>query len=381
MTKTRHIVKSFKHQQGGHCESTTMRDLIAHLGLPITEELIFGLDSTFGFVFLDNSGSGNPDTDFDFGIPLFIGGKQGTINENSLACRILGLNIKMETFSSSDLAWESSKALLDQDIPLGLQVDLGYLPYFEWDEDMHFGGHYITLVGYDEEKEVALVCDTEYDEIKEINFDQLKKARSSKFGGRFMQPHNKQVVISSRPDGKKPPFSRAVKLALQQVSRQFLAPSMNYHGIPAMVLFAESIPKWKDTLSGKIKAPYTDKIVPAATTTLEMMHGLIEEWGTGGSIFRNLYTGFLQELCNHPEINEGTQAWNEEELFYLQDAQESIFESSKLWGKFAALIKSGLDKDGKNCLETIDFKELERIIRQIIPLEESCFQGLSKIRL
>lgn len=75
-----------------------MKDLIVHEGIGITEPVVFGLDSTFGFTFLDNSQGETNDAWFDMEIPLVIGGKQGSITDESMVCRVLGLNITFETF-------------------------------------------------------------------------------------------------------------------------------------------------------------------------------------------------------------------------------------------------------------------------------------------
>ena len=70
---TRFVVKNFTHHPGRHCESTTMRNLIAHEGLFLTEEMIFGLDSSFGFIFMDNLGGSSSGDSFNMDFPIFIG--------------------------------------------------------------------------------------------------------------------------------------------------------------------------------------------------------------------------------------------------------------------------------------------------------------------
>ncbi len=376
--KTRHIIKDFFHKKGRHCESTTLRDLILHEGIEITEEMVFGLDCTFGFTFFDNSQTGDQ---FSREFPLFIGGKQGTITKESMVCRILGLNIGIETFSSPDAAWDSSRKWISQNIPLGLQVDLGFLSYFNWTEEIHFGGHYLPLIGYDEEKNLAFVCDTEFTDIQEVTIDELKKARSSKFGEHFLHPHNKQIQIVKRPDGKKPPFAKAVKLALQQVARQVLAPSTNYHGIPALRLFMDSIPTWPNVLKGTMNSPYSNKAISRSEFTLEMVYGLIEEMGTGGAIFRNLYTNFLKELLKHPELRKGTFAWNKEEVYHLEDAMENLSKSATNWAVFSNNIKNALKEGHEDCIRLLDLSELTNLISNIISLEEDCFKNLLQIKL
>ncbi|UCG02124.1 MAG: DUF4872 domain-containing protein [Candidatus Heimdallarchaeota archaeon] len=378
---TSHTIENFSHNKGSHCESTTLRNLIVHEGVEITENMVFGLDCTFGFTFFNNSQSDQTEDLFGREFPLFIGGKQGTVTDESMVCRILGLNISIETFTSANIAWEVSKKWITQNIPLGLQVDMGFLSYFDWPEEMHFGGHYVTLTGYDEVKDVAFIYDTEFDDVQEVPIEDLKKARSSKFGERLLHPHNKHVRIFKRSDGKKSPFARAIKLPLQQVARQVVAPSTNYHGIPALKSFMESIPTWPNILKGTMKTPYSNETISKAAFTLEMVYGLIEEMGTGGAIFRNLYSNYLKELLNHHDIREGIHAWKEEELFYLKDAMEKIAKSAALWTEFSSNIKKVLDQDEEECLQLLDLTGLAKLVEDIINLEESGFRKLLQIKL
>jgi len=69
-------------------------------------------------------------------IPFFLGGKQGTIEPNSLACRLLGITLRKQSFTNADKAWDESKSMIDQDIPLLLRVDIAYMPYEGFDEEM-----------------------------------------------------------------------------------------------------------------------------------------------------------------------------------------------------------------------------------------------------
>ena len=132
------MVNSFLHRVGYHCESSSMRDLFEFYEFPMSEPMAFGLDATMGFGFFDttNNVSFIPELD----IPFFLGGKQGTIEPNSLGCRLLGIALRKQSFTSADKAWEESKKLIDQDIPLILQIDLGYLPYFEEEGEIHHLG-------------------------------------------------------------------------------------------------------------------------------------------------------------------------------------------------------------------------------------------------
>ncbi len=145
------LVAPFNHATGQHCESATLRDLLEHAGVPLSEAMVFGLDATLGFAYFDKVGGS---ATFNFmDVPLFFGGKSGSITAESMACKILGCTIAMQEFKSADDAWESSRALLSNGTALGVQVDMFYLPYFT--EKFHFGGHVVSLAGFDDERDVA----------------------------------------------------------------------------------------------------------------------------------------------------------------------------------------------------------------------------------
>ncbi|MFW9821314.1 MAG: BtrH N-terminal domain-containing protein [Candidatus Thorarchaeota archaeon] len=374
----KYLVNNFIHRVGLHCESSSMRDLFEYHGFPMSEAMAFGLDATMGFGFFDttNSVSFIPESD----VPFFLGGKQGTIEPNSLACRLLGINLRKQSFSSADKAWEESKKLINQDIPLILQIDLGYLPYFEEAGELHFGGHAITLAGYDEEEGIAYVGDTEYDGFQEVAIEKLKEGRSSDFGPKFMHPNNSQYSMKRRLDGKHPPLAAGVKVAIQRVANNMLRPSVNNQGIAALKLFASSIPQWEDKLKGEAKDPQ-GKTTSRSRLMFELMHGYIETWGTGGASFRNLYKGFLEELLTHPELKKGPKAWTANEFKILEDCIPIIEDSAKNWTKLAEVLLNAANEHKNDCLNHVDLTELHNIAHEILLKEENLFKNLMKLKI
>ncbi|MFX1274716.1 MAG: DUF4872 domain-containing protein [Promethearchaeota archaeon] len=338
----------------------------------MSEAMAFGLDASMGFGYFDQSsmlkGIGSDDTK----TPFFLGGKQGTLDANSLACRLLGIKLRKQSFTNADKAWEESKKLIDQDTPLILRVDMYYLPYYEFsifEEGGHFGGHAITLAGYDEKKGMAYVGDTEFEEFQEFSIELLKKGRSSEEGDPYMYPKNTQFSMEPRPDGKRPPLAAAVKVAIQQVVNNMLRPSMNYAGIQGLKLFANSITSWGERLKG------------IARMTFELTHGYIETWGTGGASFRNLYKDFLEELLILKELKEGLRAWNSEDFNIIEDCIPIIRESAYNWTHFAQTLKNAADEHKDNCMENVDLSNLQGIALIIHKKEEELFKKLSKIKI
>lgn len=375
------MVESFSHKVGFHCESSAMRDLFEFYEFPMSEAMAFGLDATMGFGFFDKTNKLSTLDGVVNEIPFFVGGKQGTIEPNSLACRLLGIKLRKQSFSSADKAWQESKILLNNNIPLILKVDIGYLPFYEHEQEIHFGGHAITLGGYNEEKGVAYVGDTEFEGFQEVPIETLKEGRSSKEGDSFMFPENTQFSMERRPDGKHPPLAAGVKLAIQEVVNNMLRPSINNIGIQGLNLFANSISKWRETLKGSIKNPYSGKIISLARLMFELTHGYIETWGTGGSAFRKLYKEFLEELIEHPELKEGPRAWNKEEFKILEESLPLINNSALNWTLIADTLKNAADKYESECLNHVDFNELGNTALYILSNEKELFKNLSKIKL
>ncbi|MFW9942668.1 MAG: BtrH N-terminal domain-containing protein [Candidatus Thorarchaeota archaeon] len=376
----KHIIKDFVHRIGHHCESSSMRDLFEYYGFPMSEPMAFGLDATMGFGFFDTTlqTSFMPESD----IPFFLGGKQGTIEPNSLACRLLGITLRKQSFSTANKAWEESKRMLDQDIPLLLRVDIFYMPYEGFDEEMeeaHFGGHAVVLGGYDEEKGVAYIGDTEFEGFQEVPIEILKKARSSTYGPKFMRPDNTQFSMTRRADGKHPPLAAGVKLAIQKVVNNMLRPSMNTNGVQGLKQFAHSLLTWGEKLNKTITNSKGEEI-SLARLMFELTHGYIETWGTGGSSFRKLYKEFLEELLIHPELKEGPRPWNSEEFRILEESISLISDSAQNWTLIAETLKNASDEYKDDCINHVDFDELHGIVLHILSREEELFKKLLKIR-
>jgi hypothetical protein len=375
------LIKDFVHKIGFHCESSSMRDLFEYYGYPMSEAMAFGLDGTMGFGFFDTTGETSfiPNSD----VPFFIGGKQGTIEPNSLACRLLGITLRKQSFTSADKAWEESKILIDQDVPLLIRVDIAYMPYEDFDAELelaHFGGHAVTLGGYNTQKKIAYIGDTEFEGFQEVPMDVLKEARSSTHGPKFLHPKNTQFSMIPRPDGKHPPLAAGVKLAIQNVVNNMLRSSMNFNGIQGLKAFANSILRWREKLNKTILNSRNEHI-SLAHLMFELVYGYIETWGTGGGSFRRLYKDFLIELQKHSELREGPKAWNSDEFGILEEGIPLITDSAENWTLFAKILKNAADEYKDECLSHVNFGELHKIAHHILQKEEILFKKLSKLKI
>jgi hypothetical protein len=377
--KEKYIIEDFKHKVGVHCESSSLRDMFEFYGFPMTEAMVFALDGTLGFGFFDGMSNFRGDNTTD--LPLFVGGKQDTINPNSLACRLLGITLRKQSFTSSQKAWEEVKKLIAQNIPVMLQVDLAYLDYMELKENIHFGGHFITLGGYDETKGIAYVGDTDFGGFQAVPLEKLNQARSSEYGPTFLQPKNAQYSMLPRPDGKHPPLTAGVKLAIQKAVNHMLRPSMSNNGLQGLKNFAGNILTWNESLNKNIKNPYNQKDYSLARLNFELIYGYIEKWGTGGALFRNLYRSFLEEIIENSSFMQGPNAWTKEEMQIIENCIPMINDSAQKWTEFAFTLKKAAENFKKDCLKMVDLSELSKKIDIIRIVEEKLFHSLLAIKI
>lgn len=265
------VVEGFVHLHGVHCESSAIRDVLEHQGLRLSEEMVFGLDCTFGFIYWKQKSK----------IPQFhVGGKIRKF-PNTLH-KLLGVNVERKTTSSQKKAWQLVKERIDKNIPVPIFADIYYLDYMNVPKEPwnHFGAHMIVLAGYDEEKSEAYVADTNFNGLQAISFTSLAEARNSKY--KPFPPKNTWFDISLPT--KTQPLSRAVKKALLETSQNMLNPPTRNFGIKGIRQLADDILNWPKVLDSK-----------QPRLTLFLAYIDIEEAGTGGGNFRRLYSRFLKE--------------------------------------------------------------------------------------
>jgi hypothetical protein len=332
----RKIVKSFVHQPGVHCESSAIRDALEYQGLKLSEEMVFGLDCTFGFIYWKQK-SAFP--------PFQIGGKIRKF-PNTLP-KFLGVNVERKTTSSQKKAWAAIKEKLDKDIPVPVFVDMYYLDYMNFPKKPwnHFGAHMIALAGYDEEKGEAYVADTNFSGLQATSLKSLADARNSKY--RPFPPRNTWFNISV--PAKTQSLSQAVKKALSETSEDMLNPPTRNFGVKGIRQLADDVLNWPKLLDAK-----------QLKLALFLTYIGMEEAGTGGGNFRRLYSRFLKEAG---ELNADIR---------LQEAGKKLDNCADVWSEIArSLLKAS---QVENAVEMIS-KTQEKIIR-CANIEERIFSSM-----
>ena len=299
------IVPDFKPFEGQHCETTATGSLLKHLGIDLSEPMLFGLGQGLGFIYWD--------------MPRlmtfpFLGGriKQDELTQN--LCRNLGLNLEGKETSSVKSAWKNVKEKIDQEIPVGIKLDCYHLDYFT--EKIHFAGHYVAMYGYDDT--YAYLVDTQQQEsIVKATLKNLELARNEKGP---MSSRNLSYSISK--SGAVPDLKEIIPAAIKRNATDFLNPPIKNVGYKGIEKTSQTIRNWFDRSSDK--------------SEYELAASLMENGGTGGALFRNLYRDFLRESLKHVPSQE------------LELGCEMYTQIAPMWNEVSTLIgKAGQSFDQK----------------------------------
>jgi hypothetical protein len=271
------LLPGFTHRPGVHCGSTALSDALRVRGLDITEAMAFGLGAGLGFFYLDSPVL-NP--------TRIILGRPWTLEET--ACDVLGAPVALRTEKDPVLAWSAVRDALDRGFAPVLSTDLRFLPY--WKTSSPFNGHRVVLAGHDEERGVALLADTEREELQEVPLADLERARASEG-----QPLGFTGRLWMEIDAPRGPvrWREVVADALRRQARQMLLPVDGFAGASGMERFAAEVPRWHELARDEADRAWCFRFA----------YQCIEKRGTGGGNFRLLYARFLEEAAlHHPGV-------------------------------------------------------------------------------
>jgi hypothetical protein len=311
-------VAGFRHVPGNHCGSTALRNLLVHHGVPISEELAFGLGAGADFFYLPFD---------DLSPSRFTNGRTGRLEERFL--EITGLPLRQRTSEDPGEAWAMAAATIDEGRPAILLTDLYYLDHYG--KSAHFPGHAVVLTGYDDDS--AYVSDTAFEEIQRTSLEGLKKARHEQhpffpLAGQMIDlPPGEAVSIDSLK-AKAPAAVGAAAKAMHE-------PQMGeFEGLPALQKFAAEVGEWPDAVADW-------------QWCARFNYQVIEKRGTGGGNFRAMYSRFLAEVGLGIEAEQAAAAsgaWSvlAEDLFAASEADEP---ESKLWDAVRGSAAAVLDAE------------------------------------
>jgi len=297
------IIEEFNPFVGQHCETTATGSLLKHIGIELSEPMLFGIGEGLGYIFWKMKTMDFP----------FIGGRIQPDALTQNAVNNLNLEIDTKETSSIKRAWQNVKINIDKEIPVGLKLDCFYLDYFK--NKIHFAGHYVAIYGYD--NEYAYLVDTQQQGGKvKTSLKSLALARNEKGP---MSSKNRSYTIQRT--GNSYDLEQAIRSAIRNNARDYLNPPIKNIGYKGILKTSAEIKKWFKTskdISGDFKA-----------TAM-----LMEKAGTGGALFRNLYRDFLKESADLLKSER------------LQEAHSDFAVISGLWSEVSLLFdKAGETKD------------------------------------
>jgi hypothetical protein len=273
----------FEHLPGGkNCMTSSLWKLLNHLGHTISEEMLVGIGSGLGFIYWKMKQMSTP----------FVGGMNGGRFPTILGLAVdrLGGEWKVLKSSSVKNAHKHLLATLEMDQPALVCADLGFLDYLSLGGDDHFGMHTILIYGIDEGKDEAHVSDRFATPLT-IPLTRLQKARASEY---HPFPARNKMMQVSMPD-ETVPLEEIIPFAIRENMDFMINPPISNMG-------AGGIMRWKKELR---KYP---KILPDNKTIMQALieHFVyIEVGGSGGSLFRRMYSKFLKEaskVMKDPEL-------------------------------------------------------------------------------
>ncbi|MEU9833594.1 BtrH N-terminal domain-containing protein [Streptosporangium sp. NPDC048047] len=325
------IVKGVEARDTHHCETTALGVLLRHEGLDLSEPMLFGLGSGLSFVYWDAKGMEFP----------FLGGRVRPFELTRNLTARLGLTLEVKETASPRRAWENAAAPVDAGRPVGLQLDCYHLEYFR--SKVHFGGHVVAMYGYDEH-DVHLVDTGQQGGAVRTGRAALALARAER-GPMTARNRSFTIALPERP----PRWQDQVVPAVRDCAAAFLSAPIANLGHRGIGKAAERVPGWL------LRAGDPRRDLPQAAV-------LMEEAGTGGSLFRALYRDFLGE-CAELVGDAG-----------LRTGQRLYAEAAILWTDVAALIAKAGESGDAGHLE-----QAGAILRDLSRVEGDAMEVLRRL--
>ncbi len=269
--------QGFQSLETHHCVTGSMQQVFAYNGCPVSEEMLLGLGAGAGFIYWQMKGAAP-----FMGGRANVGRAKGEGMEHT-ACRRLGVGVEYVQTGSQRKAEKGLLEFLESGQPVMLQVDMGFLPYFDFGgQEYHFGYHVVVAAGYDPETRQVVVADREL-ELYSVSWDALAKARGSTF--KPFPPKNRLYRYDF--SGFHQPEPDEVVQSIREVAHAMLEPPITNLGVKGIRKAAKRILKWQETMD-------VDALRGACFNSFIFIDAT---GGTGGGIFRYMYGRYLKEAA------------------------------------------------------------------------------------
>lgn len=292
-------IPNFQAEPTHHCVTGSMRLIYCFNRHDISEDMLLGIGQGVSYIYWHQKGE----------IPFFGGRGMPKPSMEELAGHRTGVVVTSHTTTSARKARQRLLEMLAAGQPVMLQVDMGFLPYFDFgDSDYHFGGHVVVACGYDARSDEVLVADR--DGMHSVPMALLEKARGSTF--KPFPPRNLWYDFDF--SNRHRPLAHEVWLAISEQAAVMLNPPISNIGVSGIHKTANEVVKWPTILS--------DEQLRWALFNAYIFISPVG--GTGGGTFRYMFSRFLREaavLTGEPRL-----AHSAEEFRGIGDAWEEVGE-------------------------------------------------------
>jgi hypothetical protein len=331
---------------GYHCVTSSLAKIFNFYGRPVSEDMLLGLGAGMGFIYWQMK--------MDSGPYIFVGGRANNKDFFHDLGKRVGVNIKVVSTSSAQKAEAVLLGKLAGKEPVMLFGDMGFLPWFDFPQEYHFGGHTFVVCGYDGEGAVlASDMDQKASGLKKgfyfpITLEQLRKARNSTY--KPFPARNTWLEFDFSHFHAPGPAD--LYSAIQQTVDAQLNPPIKNIGVKGIRHTAKEILKWPDLFNEH-----------DLRMNLFNFYIFIEIGGTGGGCFRYMYSRFLKEastVTRNPA---------------LEAASYTMFRSGEMFSEIGQLFKNA-ESDPDICDR---IRLASAAFQKIADLEEEVYLLLSGI--
>jgi hypothetical protein len=266
-------LKGFRHFTTHHCVTGSLRHIYAFNGHDLSEDLLLGLGEGVGFAYFHFKGQ----------LPFLGGRAQPKPSMEEISGARTGVVVRPKRSSSDAAAQKALLARLEAGEPVMLQVDMGFLPYFDFGgQEYHFGGHVVVACGLDRASGTVLVADRE-GPLHPVPLAALCAARGSTF--KPFPPGRASWEFDF--SGCRSPRATEVLQAITNQATLMLSPPIANIGVKGIRKAASEMARW-DTLleAGPFRGALFNAWIFISATG-----------GTGGGTFRRMFSRFLLEAA------------------------------------------------------------------------------------
>lgn len=273
MENTIQPIAGFDHFETHHCVTGSLLDIYRFHGLDISEEMLLGLGEGVGYIYWHQKGQ----------LP-FVGGRAAPKPSlEVIAGRRTAVVVQEHTTSSSAKAERELLVMLRSGKPVMLQVDMGYLPYFDFQgEEYHFGGHMVVVCGYDPASKQVLIADRDL-EVHPVALADLAKARASQH--KPFPPKNRWLTFDF--SNSRQPSAAEIAIAIHQQAERMVHPPIKNLGVAGIRTTARRLQEWDQLMNEK----------ELRWTLFNNYIFISPVGGSGGGAFRYMFSRFLLEAA------------------------------------------------------------------------------------